>query len=362
MYKLKSPTIKQLSDYYNDYGPRVQSLMQQLANGKLTVPITLGRGTTAVKLILQVQSNSHVWQFLNKYAQEDNLRKLLCGGWHEHMTIVREVSQLFPNEAWQKGMLKGEYDNHEYTIYGQDTDGNEIVESFNDIMHWLFVVQMYEGKDNIAPFSKKDFVADRDMMVCPYCGREWIDMAELGTSVSKPDIDHFLPKSKYPFLAMSYCNMIPACHICNEIQNKGDMDPLVYPNLEKKLLNPYDFYDNAVRFGYLYNGQGENNEKNFTITSKAENDYLKEGYLEKLKLEVFYSHQKKEVKDLYRRFTKATGSMKKFLMRLGLKSFFLDDIEQSTLGYQLNEDEASERLMYKFKKDVYEDLKKKHGL
>lgn len=227
---------------------------------------------------------------------------------------------------------------------------------------WLFVEQMYEGKDHVTPFSKKDFVADKDMMVCPYCGRILIDMAELGTSASKPDIDHFLPKSKYPFLAMSYCNMIPVCHTCNDIHNKGDMDPLVHPNFEKKLLNPYEFYDSAVKFGYHYNGQGENDKNNFTVSSNAEDDYLREGYLEKLKLEAYYSHQKIEVKELYRRFTKATSSMKNFLMRLGLKPFFLDDIEQSTLGYQLNEDEASERLMYKFKKDVYEDLKKKHGL
>jgi hypothetical protein len=47
---------------------------------------------------------------------------------------------------------------------------------------------------------------------------------------------------------------------------------------------------------------------------------------------------------------------------LGVKKPFLDDIENRTLGYSLNDEEAPKRLMYKFKKDILENLKKDYGI
>ncbi len=362
MYKLKRPTNRTLSDYYDAYGPGIQTLMQQLKDGILLIPITLGSGKTAVKLTLQVQRNSATWQFLDRYAQEAHLRRLLCGDWNEQLNIIQEVCHLFPNLIWQKRITKESYNAGNYQTYGTDAAGHEVVEDFNRILHWLFVEQMYDGGNSGVRLDKTQFVRERGMMVCPYCGRQHIDMAEVQGSVSKPYIDHFLPKSKYPFLAMTYMNLIPGCNTCNEASNKGTLDPLTYPGLDPLLLNPHVFRNTAVTFCYKYGFQGENNAKNFSILSIAENDYLKEGYLTRLKLGEFYSHQQFEVKDLYRNFTKATNAMKKFLIRLGLKDHFLNNIERRTLGYNLNDDEAPRRIMYKFKKDLFMQLRREYGI
>ena len=156
--------------------------------------------------------------------------------------------------------------------------------------------------------------------------------------------------------------MIPACETCNKLENKGDMDPVVYPRHEMKLLNPHEFYDRAVTFSYEYNGRGENDERNFKVKSETENDKLEEGYMTKLKLRGYYANQRMEVKDIYRRFTTASHSWKKFLYNLGVKDSFLQNLEERTLGYRLNEDEASQRLMYKFKKDLLMQLRKEYGI
>lgn len=361
MYKLRKPTDDQLSDYYDAYSIRIQTLMKSLADGTQTIPVTLGQDRTAVHLTLKVQTGSQTCLFLTKYAQEVNLRKLLCGGWEDHLVIIDEVCRQFPNLSWQKRMTKGNYDAGLYTKYGLDAEGKEIVEDFNEIIYWLFVDQLFDGKKDVH-LDKKAFVKERDLKICPYCGRVPIDVAEVDGSVSKPYIDHFLPKRKYPFLAMSYMNLIPACHTCNEDANKGDMDPLLYPNHEFRLINPHEFYDAAVKFGYSYNQQGENKEENFRVLSNAENGYLEEGYLQKLKLRNFYSNQTLEVKDVYRRFTTATNSLKKFLYNLGLNKTFLHDMEERTLGYKLNENEAPKRLMYKFRKDLFEQMKREYGM
>ena len=360
MYKVKSPTKQVLDTYYDTYASRIQTLMRDLANGRITIPLKLG-AARAIFLTLQVQKGSSTWYFLTTYSQEANLRKLLCGKWQDHLSIINDVEQQLPGQSWQKGMLKTEYDAGGYSIYGQDADGHNIVEDFNEILYWLFVDQIYEGKDTIVQFDKVAFVRSRGLSVCPYCGRQWIDLAEEGGRFSKPNIDHFLPKSKYPFLAMSFFNMIPACETCNKIENKGDLDPVVYPGYEMKLLNPHEFYDHAVTFSYEYNGRGENDERNFTVRSNAETDKLEEGYLTRLKLKAFYANQRIEVKDLYRRFTKVSSSWKKFLFNLGINRSFLQDVEERTLGYRLNDDEASQRPMYKFKKDLMMQLRREYG-
>lgn len=361
MYRLKRPTNKQLNDYYKLYSPRIQQLMKLLADGTQTIPIALGYKKPAVHLTLQVQQRSPTWQFLAKYSQEDYLRKLLCGDWNDHLEIINEVSASFPQLSWQKGMLKGDYDDGRYQIYGKDVSGKEIVEDFNEIMHWLFVEEMYDGKNSVH-LDKTAFIRERGMEVCPYCGRQNIDFAEVNDSISKPYIDHFLPKRKYPFLAMSYMNMVPGCNTCNESTNKGALDPLTHPDLDSILLNPYEFRDNAVTFGYIYNHQGENDEHNFKVVSMAETELLDNGYLKKLKLREFYSHQRLQVKDVYRNFTKATGSMKKFLMRLGLNQYFINNLEQRTLGYNLNDDETPRRQWYKFRKDLFLQLRREHDI
>lgn len=40
------------------------------------------------------------------------------------------------------------------------------------------------------------------------------------------NIDHFLPKSKYPCLAVHPLNPVPLCTVCNQVR-KGDKDPPV---------------------------------------------------------------------------------------------------------------------------------------
>jgi len=47
---------------------------------------------------------------------------------------------------------------------------------------------------------------------------------------------------------------------------------------------------------------------------------------------------------------------------LGVKDTFLQNLEERTLGYSLNDDEASQRLMYKFKKDLLMQLKREYGI
>ncbi|PWH85415.1 HNH endonuclease [Brumimicrobium oceani] len=59
--------------------------------------------------------------------------------------------------------------------------------------------------------------------VCPYCNLNYVHTIETENGKTRPELDHFYPKSKFPFLALSIYNLIPSCHICNS-NFKGSID------------------------------------------------------------------------------------------------------------------------------------------
>ncbi len=82
--------------------------------------------------------------------------------------------------------------------------------------------------------------------VCPYCNRNYTFTVVHGSGkeskkVTRPQFDHFYPKSKYPCFAVSFYNLIPSCSVCNHV--KGDKDVTIFhPYVD----NAVDFFDFSV--------------------------------------------------------------------------------------------------------------------
>lgn len=65
------------------------------------------------------------------------------------------------------------------------------------------------------------FTTVNDVGTCPFCGISGL----LGSEHDKRDAyDHYLPKAIYPFNAVNFHNLVPACHHCNS-SYKGSKDP-----------------------------------------------------------------------------------------------------------------------------------------
>lgn len=99
-----------------------------------------------------------------------------------------------------------------------------------------------------------DFTTKLGISCCPYCNRTYI--TTLGSDkkkFSRPDIDHFLPKSKFGYLRFSFFNLIPSCIICNRnAKGKGETDLIanIYPYKEG--------FGDEVKFNYLLQSDGTN--------------------------------------------------------------------------------------------------------
>ena len=97
-----------------------------------------------------------------------------------------------------------------------------------------------------------EILREMEVPVCPYCNRLYI--TALKRKKVRPQLDHFFPKSKYPYLALCLYNLIPSCGVCN--QAKSDLDPLDsrYP----PLLYPYEEeFGEDVVFALKLKGQDD---------------------------------------------------------------------------------------------------------
>ncbi|MEC4816404.1 MAG: hypothetical protein SAK29_24525 [Scytonema sp. PMC 1069.18] len=90
-----------------------------------------------------------------------------------------------------------------------------------------FPAYIFSG-NNPSSFGAQDFLKafqakNRTLSICPAC-----DEAKYSTKAGdiKTDIDHYLPKSKYPHLACHPYNLVPSCLACNQ-RIKKTSDPLI---------------------------------------------------------------------------------------------------------------------------------------
>lgn len=94
--------------------------------------------------------------------------------------------------------------------------------------------------------------------VCPYCQRNYITNYETfdGLKKTTADLDHFYPKSIFPFLALSLYNFIPSCQICN---SRFKLDKEVY---RKKLLVIYPYNESFEEYSVKFKVSSEEIIKN----------------------------------------------------------------------------------------------------
>ena len=86
-------------------------------------------------------------------------------------------------------------------------------------------------EDEEKKWSRHKLLFLMGIEVCPYCQRNYIsNYEENNGKKTTADLDHFYPKSDYPFLALSLYNFIPSCQICNSrFKGNKDVCDSIYP-------------------------------------------------------------------------------------------------------------------------------------
>lgn len=105
-----------------------------------------------------------------------------------------------------KELIKADYCKLEEIISKFDANKTEFPRRLKEFM----IKTMYKKR-----FPRLSFVEKLGTTVCPYCNRNFINSNKKNTMCQ---LDHYYSKSDYPFLAVSFYNLVPVCPSCNHIK------------------------------------------------------------------------------------------------------------------------------------------------
>ena len=308
MIKIQYPTQQTLDTYFDEIKIELLKKIRYIKSQKnISIDKKKFRVTSKIKKIL-------VW-----LEDENNLKKLIQFKPNELASLIENVYKKFPKSHYKK-------------------------ESLNRIFYRIFVDYGYDNLDKLK------FIQNINLGSCPYCNRNYIFNINKKGSI-KPEIDHLYPKSIYPYLAVSYFNLIPSCPTCNGFGAKEGKDTFdTYP-----ISNPYELNENNFKFSIspesidFFNVESKKYDFNsFEIELNGN-----KANLEIFKLEELYKQHKDIVLEL---LIKKAYYPKSYIEELKKFDFTEDEIYRYLLcNYKKNED-LHKRPLSKLIKDISEEL------
>ncbi|WP_257149510.1 hypothetical protein [Bacillus thuringiensis] len=96
-------------------------------------------------------------------------------------------------------------------------EGKSLIDALGTIFDYDHFCRQYSN-ENEKKWGAYELVKQLKVEVCPYCNRQFITVSEPNEEEkgrTRPQLDHFYSQSRFPFLAVSFFNLIPCCHVCN---------------------------------------------------------------------------------------------------------------------------------------------------
>lgn len=221
---------------------------------------------------------------------------------------------------------------------------------YKNVYHAFVTIEYNENRN----FSKKDFLNILDVKCCPYCNRVYIHTVKSKHKTVKAEIDHFYIKEKYPYLALSFYNLIPSCSFCNGASGKHDKDCLI-----EKIINPYEIKDGESKFTFDIN----NVESYYSNRSDAIKIKLNTSERLSKNDEIFHlndlyaTHDDHAMELIFKSQIKYPTTYREFLQTAfsGL-NFSSDEIDRLIIGNYANKADFHKRSLSKLYHDIAKEL------
>ena len=221
-------------------------------------------------------------------------------------------------------------------------------------LHNLFNYATKYQSSVITPFFTNNF----NFRTCFYCNKDFINNFQEDTDklVSTFQLDHFYDKGTYPYLALSFYNLIPSCPTCNSKKVKGSANcfenkTCIAPNNDN-----FDFHQ-KVKFKLFF----DTSCKHLHIKSKDDIDIpLKEQFTEQYDkyIEIFKLNERyKAHKDIvYEMIAKAELYPESRLKELqNLTGIPFQQIKKDIFNL-VDDEDLSKKPFSKLIKDISEEL------
>lgn len=226
----------------------------------------------------------------------------------------------------------------------------QIVNNYDQIFNQIKSIFDYENY-----FSKKGSaystynLADKlNINTCIYCNRMYAKTVIKPHKITRPEFDHWFPKSKCPLLALSFFNLIPSCHICNSAI-KGDIDLSLDEHFHPYVDNEKIIND-EIKFSY-YNKSLDT--YGFTMTHSS---LKSKNTIEAFKIKQIYETHEDEIIDLRKIRDTYSESYLQNLSNLYKGVISEEEIYRLAFGVYLEEAKFEKRPLSKMKKDILIEL------
>jgi hypothetical protein len=283
---------------------------------KKRINSVLKKGSIGTTNIIPLNPNTIT--YLRDLLNDSNLRSLILASPENLQSMISGLTVTYPN----------------FMI----PNSNE-----NLILRNVFVAHGYKHKE----FDKLMFIKSINIDTCPYCNRNYIYyLSRVGQL--KPQIDHFYPTNIYPFLALTFYNMIPSCQTCNGFGAKEGHNPL-----KVNLVNPYLIENHHFKFTYKINHINFLNplfDKN-SLEVKLRHQLI--GHTSVFKLDKLYQQHSDHVLELIVKSKVAYSSKYRNYLH-SFKGLKFNDIEidRMILGNYTKEEEIHKRPLAKMYQDI----------
>jgi len=231
-----------------------------------------------------------------------------------------------------------------FTEYYPSSIENE--SELNRVLREEIFEKEYNNWGGRKKYGAYTFVQTLDLKTCPYCNRNYTFVVNDENGKLRPEIDHFYPKSIYPFLAMSFYNLIPSCPICNHTKSN---------RVKEHLENPYDIEEGSYKFTY------RPNNIEFSVVEKEKYNFNSfeievrgnQSNIELFKLEELYKQHKDIVLEL---LIKKAYYPQSYIEELSSFGFSQDEIYRYLFSNYNQDDDFHKRPLSKLVRDISEEL------
>ncbi|MFT0714631.1 hypothetical protein [Flagellimonas lutimaris] len=256
--------------------------------------------------------------YLNYLLNNDNLKNLILTKPEDYNGLIAGISAAHPN----------------FVV----PNSNE-----NLILRNVFIAHGYEHSD----FDKLEFLKRINIDTCPYCNRGYIYYLSKSGEI-KPQIDHFYPKNLYPFLALSFYNLIPSCQTCNGFGAKEGKDPNV-----ENLVNPYLIENHNFKFTHRIKHINFLNPLYDKNSIEVKFRHHLAGHTGVFKLDKLYQQHSDHVLELViKSKVSYSGKYRSYLKSFKGLEFNESEIDRMILGNYSREDEIHKRPLAKLYQDI----------
>lgn len=276
-------------------------------------------------------SENTIYTDISSKCELSSFEELFALSFNQLRAVEEKISSIWKKEY-------SESDRGFFTNYMKEAYRNIIDKSIHKrepLSHWL--------------------VKQMNVQVCPYCNRQYVTTIKKNSKTVRPEFDHFYPQVKNPYFALSFYNLIPSCHTCN--QKKSTQSIGINPHVEA-FENDFFFQIENLENCLWHKSEGWSIEFQSSLSADSKKIERCKDNVDKLFLRDLYQHHKDIVEEIiYKAKDYKVGYYKNLLSAYKIRGLSKSEIHRMIFGNYIAIEDYGKRPLSKLTADILKQLK-----